>query len=225
MRWPDSHIRELTSTQGARMPSSEFTHDVVVIGGGGHVGLPLAIALAEQGASVVVYDVSHEAVKMLNDAVLPFEEPGAGAILERVVDEGRLIATTDPAVVSCAENVVVVIGTPVDEHLNPDPTPSRGRSQACIRSPLRRPAPGPAQHGLPRRDGPRRAAASPASARMSTSSFCPERIAEGQAMNELLRAAADRGQPRPTGRADRAAALFARLTERTRLRRRPRRPS
>ena len=103
------------------MPSSEFTHDVVVIGGGGHVGLPLAIALAEQGASVVVYDVSHEAVKMLNDAVLPFEEPGAGAILERVVDEGRLIATTDPAAVSCAENVVVVIGTPVDEHLNPDP--------------------------------------------------------------------------------------------------------
>ena len=31
------------------MPSSEFTHDVVVIGGGGHVGLPLAIAFAEQG--------------------------------------------------------------------------------------------------------------------------------------------------------------------------------
>jgi UDP-N-acetyl-D-mannosaminuronic acid dehydrogenase len=29
-------------------------HDVVVIGGGGHVGLPLAIALADSGASVAV---------------------------------------------------------------------------------------------------------------------------------------------------------------------------
>ena len=34
---------------------------------------------------------------------------------------GRLVASTDPALVAEAENVVVVIGTPVDEHLNPDP--------------------------------------------------------------------------------------------------------
>ena len=42
--------------------SDEFTHDVVVIGGAGHVGLPLAIALADRGARTVVYDVSRSAV-------------------------------------------------------------------------------------------------------------------------------------------------------------------
>ena len=98
-----------------------FPHDVVVIGGCGHVGLPLAVLLADQGASVVVYDVSEDAAKLVNAGVLPFDEPGAAPVLERVVADGRLQATTDPAAVGSAENVVVVIGTPVDKHLNPDP--------------------------------------------------------------------------------------------------------
>ena len=37
-----------------------------------------------------------------------------------MVSAGRLEASTDPAVVATAEHVVVVIGTPVDEHLNPN---------------------------------------------------------------------------------------------------------
>ena len=56
---------------------SAFSHDVVVIGGCGHVGLPLAIALADRGAAVLVYDVDERAVGLVNEAVLPFDEPGA----------------------------------------------------------------------------------------------------------------------------------------------------
>src|SRR5215471_19010464 len=97
--------------------SVEFSRDVVVIGGCGHVGLPLAIALADRGASVVVYDVSAEAVASVNAARLPFDEPGAAPVLDRVIANGQLVASTDPAVVGTAEHVIVVIGTPVDEHL------------------------------------------------------------------------------------------------------------
>src|SRR4051794_7644686 len=101
-----------------RMPRAEgFSHDVVVIGGWGHVGLPLAIALADRGASVLVYDVSETAVNLVNDAVLPFDEPGAQDKLKAAVTSESLRASTDPSVVAQAENVVVVIGTPVDEHL------------------------------------------------------------------------------------------------------------
>jgi UDP-N-acetyl-D-mannosaminuronic acid dehydrogenase len=188
-----------------------FTHDVVVIGGGGHVGLPLAIALAEQGASVVVYDVSEEAVKLLNDAVLPFGEPGAGAILERVVAEGRLIATTDPAAVSCAEHVVVVIGTPVDEHLNPDPYAIPRALQAASRH-LRdgqllvlRSTVYPGVTAL----GERQLAGLGADIDVA---FCPERIAEGHAMVELHALPQIVGSRTDRAR-DRAAALFTRLTE------------
>src|SRR5262249_24109302 len=71
-----------------------FAQDVVVIGGGGHVGLALAIALADRGATVAVYDVSAEAVAAVNEARLPFDEPGAGPVLKRAVAEGRLSAST-----------------------------------------------------------------------------------------------------------------------------------
>ena len=40
----------------------QFDRDVVVIGGCGHVGLPLAIAFADRGARVGIYDVSEAAV-------------------------------------------------------------------------------------------------------------------------------------------------------------------
>src|SRR6202050_1839531 len=102
--------------------SGEFERDVVVIGGGGHVGLPLAIAFADRGARVAIYDVSEDAVARVNAAKLPFDEPGAAPLLERAGAAGRLTASTDPAVVGTAEHVVVVIGTPVDEHLNPNQT-------------------------------------------------------------------------------------------------------
>jgi len=92
-----------------------FENDVVVIGGGGHVGLPLAIALAERGSKVVVYDVSEGAVATINAGIVPFIEPGAEPVLKKAIADGRFTASTDAAVVATAKNVVVVIGTPVDE--------------------------------------------------------------------------------------------------------------
>jgi len=61
------------------------------------------------------------AVDMVSSGVMPFDEPGAPEVLKRVIAASRLQPTTDPKIVARAENVVVVIGTPVDEHLNPDP--------------------------------------------------------------------------------------------------------
>src|SRR5882724_1207371 len=97
----------------------QVSRDVVVIGGCGHVGLPLAIAFADRGARVGIYDVSEAAVATVNSGQMPFAEPGAGEVLSRVLAAGRLVASADPAIVATAEHVIVVIGTPVDEHLNP----------------------------------------------------------------------------------------------------------
>ena len=120
----------------------------------------------------------------MNEGHLPFEEPGAGPVLKRAVADGRLVASADPAIVGTAEHVVVVIGTPVDEHLNPD-------QQAIPRA-----LSGCAAH---LRDGQLlilRSTVYPGVtalvekmiARLGFSidvSFCPERIAEGKAMTEL----------------------------------------
>src|SRR5258708_37429369 len=51
---------------------------------------------------------------------MPLAEPGAADLLREARAGGRLTASSDPSMVGSAEHVVVVIGTPVDEHLNPD---------------------------------------------------------------------------------------------------------
>ena len=92
----------------------EFDLDVVVVGGCGHVGLPLALAFADRGLHVGIYDLDAIAVDMVSSGVMPFDEPGAPEVLKRVIAASRLQPTTDPKIVARAENVVVVIGTPVD---------------------------------------------------------------------------------------------------------------
>jgi UDP-N-acetyl-D-mannosaminuronic acid dehydrogenase len=191
--------------------SASFSHDVVVIGGCGHVGLPLAIALADSGASVRIYDIGKAAVDTVNDGLLPFDEPGAADKLKGAVASGALSATTDPSVVQDAENVVVVIGTPVDEHLNPDPQAIPRALEGCaeyfrdgqllvLRSTVF-----PGVTGLVERMIADRGLELDVT-------FCPERIAEGKAMTELY-TLPQIVSGRTQQVRDRAAALFGRLTE------------
>jgi UDP-N-acetyl-D-mannosaminuronic acid dehydrogenase len=52
---------------------------------------------------------------------MPFAEPEGSVRLAAVRSTDSLVATTDPTVVGRSDVVIVVVGTPVDEHLNPDP--------------------------------------------------------------------------------------------------------
>ena len=98
----------------------DTTLDVAIVGGCGHVGLPLGLAFAQHGLNVALYDLNDDAVAKVNRGELPFDEPGALEVLRSVLEAGTLRATADTSAVEQAENIVVVIGTPIDEHLNPD---------------------------------------------------------------------------------------------------------
>ncbi|MDR2448442.1 MAG: nucleotide sugar dehydrogenase [Prevotellaceae bacterium] len=95
-------------------------YDVCVIGGGGHVGLPLAIMLASKGKQVCVYDVNEKGIALIKSGVMPFVEEGAEPLLQQELAAGRLHFSTRPEVVSDSETAVLIIGTPVDKHLNPN---------------------------------------------------------------------------------------------------------
>jgi UDP-N-acetyl-D-mannosaminuronic acid dehydrogenase len=164
---------------------ASFERDVVVIGGCGHVGLPLAIAFADRGARVCVYDINPAAVAQVSSGCMPFDEPGAGPLLARAVAAGRLAASADPAVVGTAGNVIVVIGTPVDQHLNPDQQ-AITRALAGCAGQLRdgqllvlRSTVYPGVTALVEKMVARLG-------RRIDVAFCPERIAEGKAMTELF---------------------------------------
>ena len=157
---------------------------ITVIGGCGHVGLPLGLALAKTGAHVTAYDISQAAVDIVNSGSMPFREDGADEVLTNVLDQNLFTASTDPSVVADSEVVIVVIGTPVDEHLNPDPTAIREALEDCIEY---------------FQDGQLvvlRSTVYPGVTAMVAQlfknrgleldvAFCPERIAEGFAMTEL----------------------------------------
>ncbi len=193
--------------------SPDFTYDVVVVGGCGHVGLPLAVAFASRGLKVAIHDIDARAVELVSSGRLPFREDGAEEVLAKAIADDKLFVTTDANVLSEAEAVVVVIGTPVDEHLNPDP---RAVKRALLSS---------MSHF---RDGQLlvlRSTVYPGVTRgvehMFEESgvnvdvaFCPERIAEGKAMEELF-SLPQIVSGRTTRARDRAASLFKNLTDST----------
>src|SRR5271163_4178191 len=92
--------------------------NVVVVGGCGHVGLPFGMVLADRGMQVVLLDVDEAKVASINQGHMPFMEAGAESLLPKLIGKS-LRATTDPECLRSAEVVISVIGTPVDEHLNP----------------------------------------------------------------------------------------------------------
>jgi UDP-N-acetyl-D-mannosaminuronic acid dehydrogenase len=189
----------------------EFMYDVVVVGGAGHVGLPLAIAFASRGLKVCIHDINEKAVATVLRGELPFREVGAQEMLRQVLDDASLTASTEAGIIRDGRNVIVVIGTPVDEHLNPDPhaVPRalhaghqhlRSGQLIILRSTV---YPGVT----------RRVEAMLADEGVNVDvAFCPERIAEGHSMDELFRLPQIVSARTPEVR-ERAGALFRHLTD------------
>jgi UDP-N-acetyl-D-mannosaminuronic acid dehydrogenase len=188
-----------------------FTRDVVIVGGCGRVGLPLGVAFASRGLAVTLYDINARAVEVVNSGLLPFTEEGAAEPLAVAVREGRLRASTDPGSVSTAEHIVVVVGTPVDEHLNPNLAAVPQAIERCVeylrdgqlvvlRSTVHPGVTALTERLLSRYD------------LKVDVAFCPERIAEGRAMTELfdLPQLVSARNDRALGRAEK---LFRNLTD------------
>jgi len=104
-----------TAATPARLDSADLT----VVGGAGHVGVPLVLAFAEAGYRVNVHDLNRSALETLRSGRLPFIEYGGEELLVRALKKDRLVFTSSPADISPTAPVIVTIGTPIDEFLNP----------------------------------------------------------------------------------------------------------
>src|SRR5262245_44139733 len=81
----------------------------ITVVGGGRMGLPLACAFGERGATVTVSDINPSLVGQINAGGCPYEEPGVPELLAHLVRDGRLRATTDTAAAVSESDAVVVI--------------------------------------------------------------------------------------------------------------------
>jgi UDP-N-acetyl-D-mannosaminuronic acid dehydrogenase len=160
------------------------TADITVVGGGGHVGIPLVLAFADAGFRVNVHDLNRDVLRTLESGRLPFMEKGGEALLANALQQGRLAFTDSPADISTRGPVIVTIGTPIDEFLNP----VRETVQECIDGLLPHLAdgqllvlrstvfPGTTDwlHSYLARNG-----------RALKVAFCPERMVQGNGIREL----------------------------------------
>lgn len=158
--------------------------DVCIIGGCGHVGLPLAIMFAHCGLTIGAYDINEKSAASIMEGNLPFREEGAEILLREVLDNGLLTFSSSPRMISEAKAIIMIIGTPIDEHLDPKFSVMRESIQEIIeytddsqllilRSTV--------YPGMTKRikdwleEG----------GRHMDLAFCPERILEGKAVEEL----------------------------------------
>ena len=156
---------------------------IAIVGGCGHVGLPLAVSLAAAGAEIISFDINPIAVNMVNRGETPFFEEGLNETLRGVLGD-YFSATLNPATISDADVIIMIVGTPLDIHLNPDPNavvdalseilPHLRDGQLLILRSTVFP-------GVTRRV---ELLIQESNLRIDVS-FCPERIVEGAAMLEL----------------------------------------
>lgn len=168
--------------------NNEFRLAVVGIG---RVGLPLALSFASRGIAVSGIDRDPEHVDKVNQGVLPFIEHGAESMLKEALDLGTFHATTaaESAILD-ADVVILTVGTPLTPDLRADTsqlTSALGEISQCLK---------PGSLVITRSTlspGTTNQVVIPTLERLSGLrvgetlfvAFCPERIAEGKAVEEL----------------------------------------
>ena len=144
---------------------------------------------------------------MVNAGRMPFQEDGADDLLAELVKLGRVRATTEPVVPEDAHAVIVTIGTPVDEYLDP----SVGAFDRALEELVEHVRPGQLLilrstlfPGMTDRLARQLEQCGRADVDLA---YCPERIVQGQSLRELERLPQLVAGVTPRA-AERAAALF-----------------
>ncbi|HWY50819.1 MAG TPA: nucleotide sugar dehydrogenase [Chthoniobacterales bacterium] len=160
------------------------TYDVCVVGGAGHIGVPLSLVLAESGRKTLILDVNEAALQTMAAGELPFFEEGGKALLQKALGNNALAFSSDPKDVGNAPVVVITIGTPIDEFHNPNLSRLtvcldglmpylRDDQTIILRSTV---APGTTDYidNYLRRHG-----------KKTRLAFCPERVVQGKGVEEI----------------------------------------
>src|SRR3990167_8963366 len=93
-------------------------YDICIIGGAGHVGLPLGVSFANKGLKVALLDINIEWLKIIQSGKFPFKEKNGDKELKKALK--NLFISNDARTISLSKFIILVIGTPTDKYLSPD---------------------------------------------------------------------------------------------------------
>ena len=106
-------------TPASRLRERLAGEPIVGVIGLGYVGLPLAVAFAESGATVIGIDADPRRVAGVNGGA-SFIEDVPGATLQTLVSQGRLAATGEVGALKDADAVIICVPTPLGKSREPD---------------------------------------------------------------------------------------------------------
>jgi len=189
----------------------EWINDVTIIGTG-RVGLPLALSLLDKGLRVNGVDLNEEIIASVATQNMPFKEPG----YEEILKQNKFDLNDDYAKSADSAYIVITVGTPLQKHIETDIknitrvidsiSPFLQRHQTIIlRSTV---SPGTTEYVgryLEKKTGFK-------VGHGIYLAFCPERIAEGKAKEELAALPQIIGTAEPES-AEKAEILFKNLVE------------
>jgi len=95
-------------------------NNICVIGGAGHVGAPLGLVLSSKGYKVTLIDKDKKNIKNINQGIMPFLEEGSTKLLKKVILKRKIFATEKLSEVKKSKYIIICIGTPVNNQLNPN---------------------------------------------------------------------------------------------------------
>jgi UDP-N-acetyl-D-mannosaminuronic acid dehydrogenase len=93
------------------MSQNKLNNKVTIIGGAGHIGLPLGLLFADKGIKVNLYDKNLYAIKKINNSELPFIEENGIKLLKK--NKKKIFATSNKNCISKSNVLIICIGTPV----------------------------------------------------------------------------------------------------------------
>ena len=96
-----------------------YRNNICVIGGAGHVGTPLGLVLSSKGYNVTLIDKNKKNIQSINRGQMPFLEEGSSKLLKKMIYKKKIFATEKLSEVKTSKYIIVCIGTPINNQLNP----------------------------------------------------------------------------------------------------------
>ena len=101
------------------MVSKNKKPSIIVIGGAGHIGLPLSLCIANEGFPISIYDINKENLKKIKAGIFPYKEEGGKQLLKKILKKKNFSISTQISEITKRNIIIICIGTPIDEYMNP----------------------------------------------------------------------------------------------------------
>ena len=97
-----------------------INNNICIVGGAGHVGAPLGLALSSKGFNVILVDKNKKNINKINQGEMPFLEEGCASLLKRMVYKKKIKATSDLSELKKCKYIIICLGTPINKKFNPN---------------------------------------------------------------------------------------------------------